>query len=77
MTDNGELHVVFGTGAVGMAVMDALVQRGPRRVRMVNRSGASRVPHGVEVVGGDAADPTDIHSASRCLSPHILRYPPN
>jgi hypothetical protein len=30
MTDNGELHVVFGTGAVGMAVMDDLVQRGPR-----------------------------------------------
>ena len=42
MTDNGELrelHVVFGTGAVGMSVMDELVRRGPRRVRMVNRSG--------------------------------------
>src|SRR5829696_2515913 len=56
MTDNGELHVVFGTGAVGMSVMDELVQRGPRRVRMVNRSGRARVPHGVEVVGGDATD---------------------
>jgi hypothetical protein len=29
MTDNGELHVVFGTGAVGMSVMDELVQRSP------------------------------------------------
>ena len=57
MTDNGELHVVYGTGAVGMAVMDALVQSG-RRVRMVNRSGRASVPEGVEVVGGDAADPT-------------------
>jgi nucleoside-diphosphate-sugar epimerase len=57
MTDNGELHVVFGTGAVGMSVMDALVQSG-RRVRMVNRSGRASVPEGVEVVGGDAADPT-------------------
>jgi nucleoside-diphosphate-sugar epimerase len=56
MTDNGELHVVFGTGAVGMSVMDELVQRAPRRVRMVNRSGRARVPHGVEVVGGDATD---------------------
>jgi uncharacterized protein YbjT (DUF2867 family) len=76
MTDNEELHVIFGTGAMGMAVMDALMQSG-RRVRMVNRSGKASVPEGVEVVGGDAADPTDIHSASRCLSPHILRYPPN
>ncbi len=55
MTDNGELHVVYGTGPVGMAVMDALVHRG-RRVRMVNRSGRASVPEGVEVVGGDATD---------------------
>jgi nucleoside-diphosphate-sugar epimerase len=64
MTVNGELHVVFGTGAVGMSVMDALVQRGPRRVRMVNRSGEASVPDGVEVVGGDAADPTFTREAS-------------
>jgi nucleoside-diphosphate-sugar epimerase len=64
MTDNGELHVVFGTGAVGMSVMDALIQRGPRRVRMVNRSGRARVPHGVEVVGGDATDEAFTREAS-------------
>src|SRR5215213_11738204 len=56
MTDNGELHVVFGTGAVGMFVMDELIRRGLRRVRMVNRSGRARVPEGVKVVGGDATD---------------------
>jgi uncharacterized protein YbjT (DUF2867 family) len=57
LTDNEELHVIFGTGAVGMSVMDALMQRGRRRrVRMVNRSGGASVPHGVEVVGGDATD---------------------
>ena len=28
MTDNDELHVVFGTGAVGMSVMDELIRRG-------------------------------------------------
>ena len=28
MTDNGELHDVFGTGPVGLAVMDELGQRG-------------------------------------------------
>jgi nucleoside-diphosphate-sugar epimerase len=64
MTDNGELHVVYGTGAVGMAVMDELVQRGPRRVRMINRSGRARVPHGVEVVGGDATDEAFTREAS-------------
>ena len=56
MTDN-ELHVVFGTGPVGLAEMDELVRKG-KRVRMVNRSGRADVAEGVEVVGGDAADPT-------------------
>jgi hypothetical protein len=26
MTDHGELHVIFGTGAVGMSVMDELIR---------------------------------------------------
>src|SRR5919107_3768118 len=56
MTDN-ELHVVFGTGPVGLAVMDELVSKG-KRVRMVNRSGRADMAEGVEIVGGDAADPT-------------------
>jgi nucleoside-diphosphate-sugar epimerase len=68
MTDNGELHVVFGTGAVGMSVMDELIQRGPRRVRMVNRSGRARVPHGVEVLGGDATDEAFARVASEGAS---------
>ena len=60
MTDN-ELHVVFGTGPVGMAIMDELVSKG-KRVRMVNRGGRADVADGIEVVGGDAADP---HSPGR------------
>jgi nucleoside-diphosphate-sugar epimerase len=82
MTDNGELHVVFGTGAVGMAVMDELVRRGPRRVRMVNRSGRARVPHGVEVVGGDATDEAFTREASEgssvvyfALNPPYNKWP--
>jgi nucleoside-diphosphate-sugar epimerase len=63
MTDNGELHVVFGTGPVGLAVTDELVQR-DRRVRMVNRSGRARVPDGVEVVGGEATDGAFAREAS-------------
>ncbi len=54
MSDN-ELHVVFGTGPVGLAIMDELVSKG-KRVRMVNRGGRADVAEGVEVVGGDAAD---------------------
>jgi nucleoside-diphosphate-sugar epimerase len=67
MTDNGELHVVFGTGAVGMSVMDELGGRG-KRVRMVNRSGGARVPDGVEVVGGDATDEVFAREASEGAS---------
>jgi nucleoside-diphosphate-sugar epimerase len=68
MTDNGELHVIFGTGAVGMSVMDELIRRGPKRVRMVNRSGRARVPAGVEVVGGNATDETFAREASEGAS---------
>ena len=68
MTDNVELHVIFGTGAVGMSVMDALVQRGRRRVRMVNRSGRASVPDGVEVIGGDATDEAFAREASKGAS---------
>src|SRR5215212_4635665 len=67
MTDNDDLHVVYGTGAVGMAVMDTLVQNG-RRVRMVNRSGRASVPEAVEVIGGDASDPTFTRGASEGAS---------
>jgi nucleoside-diphosphate-sugar epimerase len=49
-------HVIFGTGAVGLATLDALRRRG-ETVRLVNRSGHAPVPDDVDVVGGDAADP--------------------
>jgi nucleoside-diphosphate-sugar epimerase len=58
-----ELHVVFGTGPVGLAIMDELVSKG-KRVRMVNRSGRADVAEGVEVVGADAADTTSTREAS-------------
>jgi len=74
------LHAVFGTGAVGMAVMEALVRRG-YRVRMVNRSGHASVPSGVEVVGGDASDPgfscqaaTGASVLYQCLNPPYHRW---
>src|SRR5215208_3596334 len=81
MSDNGELHVIFGTGAVGMAVMEELVRR-RTRIRMINRSGRARVPHGVEVVGGDATDEGFTREASEgasvvyfTLSPPYYKWP--
>ncbi len=49
-------HVVFGSGAIGVALVAALRRRG-EPVRVVNRSGRARVRDGVEVVAGDARDP--------------------
>ncbi len=57
-------HVVFGTGAIGLATFDALRRRG-ESVRLVNRSGHARVPDDVEVVGGDARDPLFTVAAAR------------
>src|SRR5829696_3347092 len=68
MTDNDELHVIFGTGPVGMSVMDELIQRGRPRVRMVNRSGRASMPHAVEVVGGNATDEAFAREASEGAS---------
>jgi nucleoside-diphosphate-sugar epimerase len=48
-------HVIFGTGAIGLATLAALRRRGVA-VRLVNRSGVASVPADVEVVAGDARD---------------------
>jgi nucleoside-diphosphate-sugar epimerase len=59
MSALGELHVVFGSGPVGLAVVDTLIAQG-KKVRVVSRSGARRsVPAAVEVVRGDATHPED------------------
>jgi nucleoside-diphosphate-sugar epimerase len=53
--NSSELHVIFGAGPVGRAVMGELVKQG-KRVRIVNQSGKlADAPAGVEVVAGDAA----------------------
>ncbi|WP_375388847.1 NAD-dependent epimerase/dehydratase family protein [uncultured Amnibacterium sp.] len=58
-------HVVFGGGAIGRAVVSALLARGETSVRVVNRSGRADVPDGVEVVGGDAMDGAFAAGAAR------------
>jgi nucleoside-diphosphate-sugar epimerase len=81
MSDNEGLHVVFGTGPVGMSVMGELVSKG-KSVRMVNRSGRAAASEGVEVVGGDATDEAFAREASEgasvvyfALNPPYDRWP--
>lgn len=54
-----ELHVIIGSGALGMAVGRELLAR-RKRVRMVNRSGIADVPTRIYVFRGDAADPATL-----------------
>ncbi|NTU79061.1 MAG: NAD-dependent epimerase/dehydratase family protein [Chloroflexales bacterium] len=63
MVSADELHVVYGTGPVGTAVITELLARG-KRVRVVTRSGARKhLPPQVEMVRGDATDPADARRA--------------
>lgn len=59
-----ELHVIFGTGPVGLTLADELRARG-RTVRIVSRSGKAKVPAGVESVAADATDPPRVTELCR------------
>ena len=82
MTYTGEvLHVIFGTGPVGLATMEALLENGAG-VRMVNRGGEAELPDGVELVSGDASDPAFARRASdgadviyQALNPPYTKWP--
>ena len=59
MTPIHELHVVYGSGPVGTAVIEILLAQG-KPVRVVTRSGTRKhLPLQTEVVRGDATDPAD------------------
>ncbi len=60
-TENGELHVILGTGPLGRATMRELLRRG-KMVRMVNRSGRADVPPEVTVARGDLYESADIRA---------------
>jgi nucleoside-diphosphate-sugar epimerase len=57
-------HVVLGAGAVGMAVVEALVRRG-ESVRIVNRSGLREPIAGVQSATGDITDPAFAASSTQ------------
>jgi nucleoside-diphosphate-sugar epimerase len=58
-------YVVLGTGAIGRAIAEELVNRG-ESVRMVNRSGRmDEVPAGVEVRAADLYDQVQVKEVTR------------
>lgn len=75
------MHVVFGTGAIGLAVVDTLLDKG-HQVRAVSRSGSAPFPDGVQVMAGDASDPDFAAKAAagstvvyQCLNPPYDKWP--
>lgn len=79
--NTNELHVIFGTGPIGKAVMGELLKRG-KRVRVINRSGKANLPAGVEMMMGDAADSEFTRKASKgaavvynCMNPPYTKWP--
>jgi len=78
---SSDIHVVFGTGPIGMALIEHLHADG-KQVRAVNRSGSADVPDGVEVLGGDATDDVFTAKASEdasvvyfCVNPPYTKWP--
>jgi len=79
---SSDLHVVFGTGPLGLAVARALGRRGAR-MRLINRSGkAARVPNGAEVIAANAYDAAQARAACagadvvyQCAAPKYTEWP--
>ncbi|MBW4469858.1 MAG: NAD-dependent epimerase/dehydratase family protein [Stenomitos rutilans HA7619-LM2] len=76
-----ELHVIFGTGPLGQAVMRELLTR-PVRIRMVNRSGQATVPEEVEVIAADVYDLKNTRAVTQdaavvyqCAQPPYTQWP--
>lgn len=76
--------IIFGTGPLGLSVMDALVERGYSRITLVNRSGQApeTLPTGVRVVAGDATDSVQVAALVKgadvvfhCAQPSYTNWP--
>src|SRR5574338_45590 len=75
-------HVVFGSGAIGRAIAEELIERG-ESVRMVNRSGTmEEAPAGVELLASDLYDPARVREVARgakvvyqAAQPHYYEWP--
>lgn len=81
MGERDNLHVVLGTGPLGLAVARHLVARGDR-VRAVNRDGRADLPSGVDTVAADVTEAAEIKRACdgatviyHCANPPYARWP--
>ena len=79
--NEGERHVVMGTGPLGLAVARHLAARG-EHVRAVNSSGRADLPGSVEVVAANVANATDAKRVCEgatviyhCANPPYARWP--
>ncbi|MGH9248268.1 MAG: NAD-dependent epimerase/dehydratase family protein [Acidimicrobiales bacterium] len=81
MNEQKRLHVVLGTGPLGLAVARHLAARGDR-VRVANRGGRADLPEGVEVVAANVAEAGGARRACdgaaviyHCANPPYARWP--
>ena len=75
------LHVVLGSGPLGLAVARHLAARGDR-VRAANRGGRADLPNGVEVISANVAEVADAKRACEgaavvyhCANPPYAKWP--
>lgn len=77
-----KMHVVFGSGPIGRAIVEELVKRG-ESVRVVNQSGKmEEIPAEVEVVASDLYDPVKVKEITngakvvyQCAQPRYYEWP--
>ncbi|NJM09045.1 hypothetical protein HC891_26880 [Candidatus Gracilibacteria bacterium] len=71
-----ELHVVYGSGPVGTAVVEELIRRG-KRVRVATASGQRKhLPVAVDVVQADATSAADARRVTRGATQRVQRDEP-
>ena len=77
-------YVIFGTGPLGMSVMDALLERDETNITLVNRHGdqPETLPPGVKIASGDATDSKQVEdfcntaeTVFHCAQPGYTAWP--
>lgn len=77
MLSANDVHVVYGSGPVGTAVVETLLERG-QRVRVVTHSGKRRhLPPQVEVVAGDATNLTETRRVCAEARSRVAQHHPH
>jgi nucleoside-diphosphate-sugar epimerase len=80
---SNQLHIIFGTGPLGLAVAKELTKRG-QTFKMVNRSGKRPVelPASVEIIASDVYDAAKVRAVTQgaavvylCAQPEYTEWP--